>query len=301
MKAVEVNELVKIYNLNSKQQIIALDHISLDVHCGKITAILCPNGAGKSTLFKILLKLIKISSGEVKLFDKNIDEFSDRNMIGYLPELFQPDVNFKAEEFLRYFGELSGIAKSELNVRIDELLEIVDLKDVRNQKIKTFSKGMLQRLLLAQAMLHQPKLLLLDEPTDGLDPIGKKQIQNLLVEMKKQGVAIVINSHLLSEVELLADELIILKKGKVVAQGNLMELLPETQRFEIVVSDEPPADLGIRYKKNGNEFLIDIESTTELKRIITEMNIRNINILLVKPIKTSLEEIFFTYIGEDEQ
>jgi len=114
-------------------------------------------------------------------------------------------------------------------------------------------------------------------------------------------VAIVINSHLLSEVELLADEIIILKKGKVVAQGNLMELLPETQRFEIVVSDEPPADLGIRYKKNGNEFLIDIESTTELKRIITEMNIRNINILLVKPIKTSLEEIFFTYIGEDEQ
>jgi len=301
MKAVEVNELVKIYNLNSKQQIIALDHISLDVHCGKITAILGPNGAGKSTLFKILLKLIKISSGEVKLFDKNIDEFSDRNMIGYLPELFQPDVNFKAEEFLRYFGELSGIAKSELNVRIDELLEIVDLKDVRKQKIKTFSKGMLQRLLLAQAMLHQPKLLLLDEPTDGLDPIGKKQIRNLLVEMKKQGVAIVINSHLLSEVELLADEIIILKKGKVVAQGNLMELLPETQRFEIVVSDEPPADLGIRYKKNGNEFLIDIESTTELKRIITEMNIRNINILLVKPIKTSLEEIFFTYIGEDEQ
>lgn len=222
-------------------------------------------------------------------------------MIGYLPELFQPDVNFKAEEFLRYFGELSGIAKSELNVRIDELLEIVDLKDVRKQKIKTFSKGMLQRLLLAQAMLHQPKLLLLDEPTDGLDPIGKKQIRNLLVEMKKQGVAIVINSHLLSEVELLADEIIILKKGKVVAQGNLMELLPETQRFEIVVSDEPPADLGISFKKNGNEFLIDIESTTELKRIITEMNIRNINILLVKPIKTSLEEIFFTYIGEDEQ
>lgn len=301
MKVLEIRNLVKIYDLNSKKQKVALNDVSFDLYSGKILAILGPNGAGKSTLFKVILKFVSITSGEVKIFDKGINEFSEKNMIGYLPEFFNHNINITGEEFLTYFGHLSGFVKKELYDNVNEVLGVVGLKDARKQKIKTYSKGMLQRILLAQAIIHQPKLLLLDEPTDGLDPIGKKQIRNLLMEMKKQGVAIIINSHLLSEVELLADEIIILKKGKIVAQGNLMELLPETQRFEIVVSDEPPVDLGISFKKNGNEFLIDIESTTELKKIITEMNIRNINILWIKPIKTSLEEIFFTYIGEDEK
>lgn len=300
MKILEVKNLVKIYDLNSRRQKVALNDVTFDLDYGKILAVLGPNGAGKSTLFKVILKFVSVTSGEVKIFDKGIDEFNEKNMIGYLPEYFNPAINTTGEEFLLYFGNLSGIEKNELLSRVNEIFEIVGLREARHQKIKTYSKGMLQRILLAQAIIHQPKLLLLDEPTDGLDPIGKKQIRNLLMKIKEQGVGIIINSHLLSEVELLADEIIILKKGKIVAQGNLIELLPETQKFEIVVSDEPPVDLGINFKKNGNEFLINIDSTGELKRVVTELNSRNINILTVKPIKTSLEEIFFSYIGEDD-
>lgn len=300
MKILEVKNLVKIYDLNSRRQKVALNDVTFDLDYGKILAVLGPNGAGKSTLFKVILKFVSVTSGEVKIFDKRIDEFNEKKMIGYLPEYFNPAINTTGEEFLLYFGNLSGIEKNELLSRVNEIFEIVGLREARHQKIKTYSKGMLQRILLAQAIIHQPKLLLLDEPTDGLDPIGKKQIRNLLMKIKEQGVGIIINSHLLSEVELLADEIIILKKGKIVAQGNLIELLPETQKFEIVVSDEPPVDLGINFKKNGNEFLINIDSTGELKRVVTELNSRNINILTVKPIKTSLEEIFFSYIGEDD-
>lgn len=299
MKVIEINNLVKIYKLNSKQQVIALDNVTLDIDYGKIVAILGPNGAGKSTLFKALLKFIRITSGEIRIFNKSIDEFSDKNAIGYLPENFHSSSNISGEEFLKYFGGLSGLTKNKLSSRVDELLKLVGLQEAKNQKIRTYSKGMLQRLLLAQAIIHQPRLLLLDEPTDGLDPVGKKKVRNLLLKIREQGTTIIVNSHLLSEVELLADSIVILKKGKIVAQGNLMELMPDSQRFEVIISNEPPDDLKVNLNKKGDEFAIVLDSVTELKHTLLELNKRNVNILTVKPIKTSLEEVFFSYIGDE--
>lgn len=300
MKVLEINNLVKIYKLSSKQQVMALDNVTLNVDYGKIVAILGPNGAGKSTLFKVLLKFVKITSGEIKIFNKNIEEFSDKNVIGYLPENFHSSSNISGEEFLRYFGGLSGLTKNQLSSRVDELLKLLGLQEAKNQNIRTYSKGMLQRLLLAQAIIHQPKLLLLDEPTDGLDPVGKKKVRNLLLKIKEQGTAIIVNSHLLSEVELLADNVVILKKGRIVAQGNLMELIPNSQRFEVILSSEPPDDLKVNLSKKGDEFVIVLDSVTELKHTLLELNKRNINILSVKPTKTSLEEVFFSYIGDED-
>lgn len=171
MEAISIRNLTKIYNPSSKKAIKALDNINLEIDEGKIFALLGPNGAGKSTLFKIILGLVNFTSGEVELFGHSIHQRSHNLRIGYLPENFKPDGAFTAYSFLKFFAEISGISSEGLNKKVEETLELVGLGSVKNQRIKTFSKGMLQRILFAQAIIHQPKILLLDEPTDGLDPI----------------------------------------------------------------------------------------------------------------------------------
>lgn len=296
METIRIRNLVKIYNPKSKNPIKALDNVSLDISRGKIFALLGPNGAGKSTLFKILLGFVKITSGEVEIFGNNIG--SANLKVGYLPEAYKPEGNFTAFTFLKYFGKMSKISGSELNKRVEEVLELVDLTSAKSQKIKTFSKGMLQRLLFAQAIIHQPDLLLLDEPTDGLDPIGKKDFRNLLLKMKENNVTIIVNSHLLSEVELLADEVAILKSGKVVVKGSIMELLPENQGFEIIVNQEVPESLGLSFTRTGNEFTLYVNSVDGMQKAIATLNDAGIKVSMVKPIKSNLEEIFFHYIGD---
>jgi ABC-2 type transport system ATP-binding protein len=296
MEGIRIQNLVKIYNPKSRKPIKALDNVSLDIPARKIFALLGPNGAGKSTLFKILLGFVKMTSGEVKIFGNSIG--TGNHKIGYLPEAFKPEGDFTALSFLRYFGEISKISGSELNRRIEEVLELVDLTSAKSQKIKTFSKGMLQRLLFAQAIIHQPELLLLDEPTDGLDPIGKRDFRNLLLKMKESNVTIILNSHLLSEVEFLADEVAILKAGKVVVKGSIMELLPKSQGFEIIVNQGIPENSGFNFTRIGDEFVMYVNDIDSMQKAIASLNDAGIKILMVRPVKNNLEEIFFHYIGD---
>ncbi|MGB9665288.1 MAG: ABC transporter ATP-binding protein [Ignavibacteria bacterium] len=304
MKAISIKDLVKIYNPFSKKAVKALDNINLEIDEGKIFAFLGPNGAGKSTLFKIILGLINFTSGEVKLFGQDIREKNLDFKIGYLPEAFGANENFTAISFLKFFAEISGVTSDKLNKKVEETLEWVGLDSVRNQKIKTFSKGMLQRLLFAQAIIHQPELLLLDEPTDGLDPIGKKDFRKLLLKLKEDGTTIILNSHLLSEVELLADDVAILNKGKIVASGSLMNLLPQTQGFEIIVDQEPERltfnGIELRLVKKKDELVILVNGIEELQNVATSLNNMGIKVLMIRPIKNTLEDVFFHYIGASE-
>lgn len=300
MKAISIKNLTKIYNPSSKRTLKALDNVSLEIDEGKIFALLGPNGAGKSTLFKIILGLVNFTSGEIKLFGHDIYQKNQNLKIGYLPETFKPDGSFTAYSFLKFFAEISGITSDRLNPKVEETLELVGLSSAKDQKIRSFSKGMLQRLLFAQAIIHQPEILLLDEPTDGLDPIGKKDFRDILLKLKERKTTIILNSHLLSEVELLADDVAILNKGKVIVSGKLMELLPENQGFEIIVSKEPfqllPNNVSYKLRKDKNEIIISVNSVEDLQKVVVALNNMSIEVLMVKPIRSTLEEVFYHYI-----
>ncbi|MEI6163530.1 MAG: ABC transporter ATP-binding protein [Planctomycetota bacterium] len=202
----------------------ALGGVNLEVERGTIFGLLGQNGAGKTTLVKILLGLVSSSAGSASLLDRPVGTFSARREVGYLPEDHRLPEYHTAVSLLDFYGTLQGISRRERQSRIVYLLEMLGLKGREKLRIRGYSKGMKQRLGLAQALLHRPRVLFLDEPTDGVDPVGRKQIRELLLEEQKRGVTVFVNSHLLGEVEQLCDRVAILRKGLVVLSGSVAEL-----------------------------------------------------------------------------
>jgi ABC-2 type transport system ATP-binding protein len=202
-----------------------------------------------------------------------------------------------AKQVLRYLGELSGLNGTNLAARVDETLQKVGLSDASNRKVNTFSKGMVLRLGIAQALLHQPELLLLDEPTEGLDPLGRKMVRNLLTDLSSNGVTILLNSHLLSEIELVAHRIAILHKGRLAAEGKLHDLLPRDQRFEVEVSGNPSLDHSWQFHRAGSSWLCKVQGD-ELHRVLLALEAKAVRVLAVRPLRTSLEDVFFSYVSE---
>jgi len=296
---IETHNLSKTYRTNfGKRRILALHEVSLKVQQGEIFALLGLNGAGKSTLIKTLLDHVRPTSGQAFLFGEPIRSSNKwKHRVGYLPELFSAPKLMNANQVLRYLGELSGLKGKNLAARVDETLQKVGLGDASNQKVNTFSKGMVLRLGIAQALLHQPELLLLDEPTEGLDPLGRKMIRNLLTELSCNGVTILLNSHLLSEIELVAHRIAILHKGHLVAQGKLSDLLPQDQRFEVEVSLNPSLNDSWQFHPAGSNWLCEVQGY-ELQHLVSALETKAIPVLAVRPIRTSLEDVFFSYISQ---
>jgi ABC-2 type transport system ATP-binding protein len=297
VKAIIAEELIKVYS-NSKSSVRALDEVSFDITQGQICALLGPNGAGKTTLVKILLGFIKPTSGLITIFGSSPEEAKFKTSIGYLPETFVVSSNFTVLSFLKYLGELSGLSSKLLANRIEELLNLFSLTEVKEKKINTLSKGMLQKLLFAQSIIHNPDLLVLDEPTEGLDPEGRRIIRKILLDLKEEGKTIIINSHLLSEIELLADSIIILKKGKLIVKGGLSELLPPDQTFEIYFSYLPEINDGFEFVKTSDGWKMRISGAENLQKVLSFFENRNIKIEAIKSSSSNLEDVFFSYINE---
>ncbi len=300
VRAIQTEELVKIYKSWGRAHVKALDNVNIEVEEGKIFALLGPNGAGKTTLIKILLKLIKPTSGSAYIFGNPINSSKQEVGIGYLPEFFQVPKYFTAFALLKYLGELSGLSGRLLTSRIEEVLSLVDLADVAYKKVSTFSKGMTQRLGIAQAILHNPEILFLDEPTEGLDPVGRKIVRELLIRLRNEGKTIFLNSHLLSEVELIADSIAILKKGRVIVQGQLIDMLPANQQFEIYLLAKPEIEGDWNISQSGDKWIITVQGSKQLQKILTILEAKNIQVYNVKPVQTTLEEVFFSYINLEE-
>jgi ABC-2 type transport system ATP-binding protein len=223
--AIEVESLSKVYRSRvGGREIRALDGVSLRVEPGELFGLLGPNGAGKTTVVKILLGLTHPSAGAVRLRGLPAADPESRRRVGYLPEGHRFPGYLTAEETLRVFGSMSGLDAAVLARRIPDLLARVKLSDWADVKVRRFSKGMTQRLGLAAALVHDPEILLLDEPTDGVDPVGRREIRDLLLEEAARGRAILLNSHLLSEIELTCDRVAVLRAGKVAAEGTIDEL-----------------------------------------------------------------------------
>ncbi len=226
-KIVAVDQLRKTYSHWSRRksrEIHALRGVSLSAYAGEVFGLLGPNGAGKTTLIKILLGVVGPSGGTASLFSQSCGSRAASLRIGYLPESLRIDRHHTARSALKYYGRMSGMSESAIGRRSDELLELVGLRGRDRESVRRFSKGMYQRLGLAQALMHDPDLLVLDEPTDGLDPVGRSQVRGVLEFLRDSGKTIFLNSHILQEVELVCSRVAILAAGEIRGMGTISEL-----------------------------------------------------------------------------
>lgn len=304
MKIITTKNLSKEYPSKSfsKEKILALNNFSFEVESGEIFGILGPNGAGKTTLIKILLGITHRTDGDIKIFDKEISDESYKMKIGYLPENHKFPNYLTGEQVLFFFGKLSGLTGNEVRKRSDEYLSLIDMQKWRKTKIKKYSKGMMQRLGLAQSLLNNPELVFLDEPTDGVDPIGRKEIRDILNNLKSQGKTIFLNSHLLSEVELICDRVAILNKGSLVKSGRVGEITSASNNFKFVTSEineKTINDLLVSYKAvihGKNEFIYSTVNIEDLNKLIDFLREKKILIHSLNREKDTLENMFINLI-----
>ena len=237
---IDVHSLEKSYgtwSLTGRQTLVALRGVSLQAHAGEVFGLLGPNGAGKTTLIKILLGVVKPSGGTASLFGESVGSTAARQRVGYLPESLRVDRHHTARSALRYYGKLSRMSSRDIARRSDELLDLVGLRGRDRESVRRFSKGMYQRLGLAQALMHNPDLLVLDEPTDGLDPVGRSEVRKVIKRLRDSGKTIFLNSHLLQEVEMICTRVAILANGEIRGSGGRPK-----KAGEGVTSSTPPVE-----------------------------------------------------------
>lgn len=309
MEPIIVSNLTKVYKSTFKSRnVTALQNFSLSVPEGTIFGLLGPNGAGKTTLVKVLLSIVFATAGEVKIFGEPVSNYHIRERIGYLPENHKFPLYLTGEGLLKFIAKINGYDNKDLNKRIDELLSLVKMTKWKKTKIKKYSKGMMQRLGLAQAMINNPDLIFLDEPTDGVDPIGRKEIRDVLIDLKNSGKTIFLNSHLLSEVEVITDRVAILNKGELIQEGTVEELTSTKEVYEIILeqllneqllkSDFQNLVLNSPEKKIYSARVEDLNS---LNTMIDKLRSSRVNIVSILPKKISLEEMFITLINESDK
>lgn len=298
--AVQVNRLSKRYS-----RVEALKEVSLTVQPGMIYGLLGRNGAGKTTFVKILLGIVRPTSGEAALLGQPCGCASVRQRVGYLPEDHRLPEYHTGSSILMTSGLLHGMARSAIRARSAELLELVGLKDWAFAKVGSFSKGMRQRLALAQALLHDPELIFLDEPTDGVDPVGRREIRDAILRIKDQKRTVFINSHLLSEVEVTCDRVAILEAGRLVREGDIAEMTRVENRYELrlvgSVQDVLAEVMAIvewaRPIEGGLE--VQVQDPRKIDAVIDFLRARNIGIRGLYEKTNKLEDVFLNTIGED--
>ncbi|MGQ0627305.1 MAG: ABC transporter ATP-binding protein [Phycisphaerales bacterium] len=294
----------------------ALRGVDLQVHRGEIFGLLGPNGAGKSTLVKILMTVIRPTACRGTMLGNPVGHKATLRRIGYLPEHHRFPEYLTGRQVLDFYGALCGVAKADRQRRADELLELVGLKDWQHTRVRQYSKGMRQRCGIAQALMNDPELVILDEPTDGVDPVGRRDIRNVLLEAKRRGKSVVVNSHLLSELEMVSDRVAILVQGRVAAQGTIDDLTRYGRRYELDVSmgDGPatedvlrravqplagPAGDGRIVLADGLELTIAGDRVTaatdeaaRVQPLIDAIRTAGLIVRAVRPLRPSLEDLF---------
>jgi ABC-2 type transport system ATP-binding protein len=302
--AIETYDLAKTY----RGGVQALKGVSLKVERGCCFGLLGPNGAGKSTLVKTLLSIVRPSGGSAMILGHDIRTAAARRSVGYLPEGHRFPRYLTARGVCEYFGRLSGLGGPALQKEIAEKLELVGLSDWIDKKVAKFSKGMAQRVGVAQSLLGNPDLILLDEPTDGVDPVGRAGLKFVMRSATERGATVFINSHLLSELEDLCDEVAILHRGKLLQQGSVSELTAAVQGGEGIVvrfrtGDVPETvwtDLAARgaVREPDDFFAMPLPDEPDITKVIDELRGAGVPIFAVQPKRVRLEEAFVEIIRE---
>jgi ABC-2 type transport system ATP-binding protein len=306
---IATTDLCKTYGaLRRSRRVEALRGISLAVRKGEIFGLLGPNGAGKTTLVKILLGICHGTGGEARLLGRRVGDPKARRAVGYLPENLRLPDFLDAVGTLEYLGRLSGMPGAERRRAIPAALEQVGLADRSKSKVRTYSKGMLQRLGLAQALLHRPRLVVLDEPTDGVDPIGRKEIRDILLKLREGGATVFLNSHLLSEVERICDRVAILDRGRILRVGGVEELTRQGHRYRIGVEGDPAAALAALGElpgaaAAGGAVEFDADTPAAMNVAIDRLRAAGVVLCEVRPLAASLEDVFIEVVehGREEQ
>lgn len=310
MLAVETINLTKDYFLGfwRKRPKRALDHLNLGVEPGEVFGLLGPNGAGKTTTLKLLLRLAFPTCGTARILGKDLDDVSVHARVGYLPEQPYFYDHSTAEEFLNYVGQIFGLHATERRRRVADLLERLGLADSRGTPLRKFSKGMVQRVGIAQALINDPELIFLDEPLSGLDPLGRREVRDLILELRAKGKTVFFSTHILSDAETLCDRVGILNRGRLQGCGELRKILRlEITSTEIVVEDPEPGVLSdlTRYAgsvvRTGDRICLQIAKETDVPKVLQIALQQKVKVISLNPVKRSLEDYFMAQMRETRE
>ncbi|OIQ62130.1 ABC transporter ATP-binding protein [Neomoorella thermoacetica] len=302
MAVIEARNLTKIYGRQ-----VACREICLSVEEGQIFGLLGPNGAGKSTLVKMLVGLVYPTAGEARVAGYSPQDIRGRRQVGFLPENFRLHGWLKGQELLTFHAQLGGLDGRAASRRAHEVLGLVGLSGEGQKLVANYSKGMQQRLALAAALVGDPRVVFLDEPTSALDPLGRRQVREILLALKEAGKTVFLNSHLLSEVEQVCDQVAIINRGTVVASGRLAELQsgPATVAIRLAgLTGELEAELRRRYpslRLEGDRLTLDLGGREEVADLVARLVAGGCRIYEVTPGHNSLEEVFVYLVREGEQ
>ncbi len=306
--AIAVRGLSKVYGrgLFGAGGFKAVDNVTLEVARGQVFGLLGPNGAGKTTLVKMLLGLARTTSGDAQLLGKTVGDAHVRRRVGYLPEGHRLPAYLTGVQMLQLFGEMCGCDKPYLARRVPEVLELVGMRDSAKRKIREYSKGMTQRIGLAQAMIHDPEVIILDEPTDGVDPVGRAAVRQIVQNLKDKGSTVFINSHLLQEVELVCDRVVIMVRGKIVREGSIGELTPRNGRYSFELAPVPAnlrvllGDLGAGFEAHATGFELQLNDA-ELDRCVDVLRGAGVSIRGILARRLNLEQAFIQLVKSQGQ
>ena len=298
--AIDTHELRKEFGDN-----IAVRNLTLQVARAEVFGFLGPNGAGKTTSIKMLLGLVAPTSGQASLLGAPLGDRATRARIGFLPEHFRFHDWLTADEFLTLHGRLYGMAPQLLRERIQEMLNLVALTPFRKKELRTYSKGMLQRIGLAQALLNKPALVFLDEPTSGLDPVGRRLVRDIIHDLSAQGTTVFLNSHLLSEVEITCNRVAFIKQGQVIRTAELKTLVAGATRVSIRAAGLNPDivagldEWGRDVRTDGDRVALTVRSESDLPALARYLIARGADVYELSPKHLSLEDLFIEIVGTE--
>ena len=305
--AIDTAGLAKTYR--GRPPVEALKPLDLQVAAGETFGLLGPNGAGKTTLVKLLLGLVRPTAGTATLFGRDIGTPGARRPVGYLPEGHRFPPFLTARQTLDVFGQMAGVEASDRPARADELLGLVRLGGAADRPVGAFSKGMLQRLGIAQALMNRPRLVFLDEPTDGVDPVGRREIRTLIERLRDDGVTVFLNSHLLSEVERVCTRVAILKDGLPIRMGTVEDLTRQGRAWRLVTSPLPPATRAaldealdasdVEHPDGLVRSLLTLPDRTALNHALDRLRADGVEVEALEPARQSLEDLFVEVVQDE--
>jgi ABC-2 type transport system ATP-binding protein len=310
MLALETIELTKDYRLGFWRNRVkrALDRLSLSVEAGEVFGLLGPNGAGKTTTLKLLFRLIFPTSGTARILGKRLDDVSVRARVAYLPENPSFYEHLTAEEFLNYVASLFGLSAAERRRRSGELLDQVDLSASRYVPLRKFSKGMIQRLGIAQALINDPDLVVLDEPMSGLDPLGRREVREVILRLKERKRTVLFSTHILADAETLCDRVAVLHHGRLQGCGELNTILSLGVSTTELVLESPSAEalaelmpFTASLVRTGERVRLEIPEESQVQRTLEVVLRRRAKLISLNPVKRSLEDYFVQKIGAEER
>ena len=306
MKPIRIEGLTKEFRLGlRRQRITALDKVDLEVEQGEIFGFLGHNGAGKTTAIKLLLGLLYPTAGRAWILGQPFEDVAVKQQVGFLPEAPYFYEYLTAEEFLTFYGQLFGFGGASLAHRIDELLEMVSLTDARRLQLRKFSKGMFQRVGLAQALINDPQLVILDEPMSGLDPIGRRDVRDIILRLRDKGKTVFFSTHILPDVEMICDRVGILVKGHLRAVGKIHDLVGASAVTSVEIIVEGLVEAGIVeverlggvVVRRGHQVLIKLDNESKVNRLLDLVRQHAGRLVSLVPHKQSLEDLFLKEAG----